>query len=58
MATFSTAYPMSMGMGALITGTVVEIAGFTWMFITAIFTEVLGLLVAIANWSTLDHTAS
>ncbi len=58
MATFSTAYPMSMGMGALITGTVVEIAGFTWMFITAIFTGVLGLLVAIANWSTLDHPAS
>lgn len=58
MATFSMAYPLSTGLGAMLTGTVVELAGFTWMFITAIITWALGFLVMIFFWSTLDHPAS
>ena len=33
MATFSVAYPLSYGVGSLITGSAVEVAGYTGMFL-------------------------
>jgi len=57
MATFSTAYPLSVGLGAILTGAVVEIAGFTWMFMSAILMWVAGFAVMVLYWSTLNRTS-
>ena len=57
MATFSTALPASMGLGALVAGTIVEISNYTWMFLAAIAMVAAGLLIALINWSTLDKAA-
>ena len=54
MATYSTALPMSMGIGALLAGAIVEIAGFRWMFVSAMTMVAMGLLIAKLNWSRLD----
>lgn len=56
MATFSVAYPLSVGLGAILTGTVIEIAGFRWMFIAALTTWALGFSVMVLYWSSLDRT--
>lgn len=57
MATFSTALPLSMGIGAIVTGTIVELAGYTWMFVAAMAMVAAGLLLTIIKWSTLDPPA-
>ncbi|NIO08435.1 MAG: MFS transporter [Deltaproteobacteria bacterium] len=54
MATFSTALPASMGIGALVAGGIVELLGYTWMFVAAIAMVATGLLISLINWSTLD----
>ena len=54
MATFSTALPASMGIGALVAGTIVAISNYTWMFVAAIAMVAAGLLIALINWPTLD----
>jgi len=45
MASFSTAFPLSNGIGALINGLVVDVAGYRPMFVTAAFLCATGLLV-------------
>jgi len=54
MATFSTALPASMGIGALVAGTIVAISNYTWMFVAAIAMVAVGLLITLINWSSLD----
>jgi MFS family permease len=49
MATFSVAYPLSYGVGSLITGSAVEIAGYTGMFLVLAAVQALGLVFALIN---------
>lgn len=49
MATFSVAYPLSYGVGSLITGSAVEIAGYTGMFLLLAAVQALGLFFALIN---------
>ncbi len=51
MASFSIAYPLSAGVGALLTGSAVEIAGYFWMYLMAAALGAAGLLVIFTNWS-------
>ena len=53
MATFSVAYPLSVGVGALLAGGAVQIAGYSWMFLIVALFEVAGLFFTLANWSSL-----
>lgn len=57
MATFSMAYPLSMGLGAFLTGAIIDVAGFPWMFIAAMIAVVLGFLVTVLCWSRLERTS-
>ena len=49
MATFSVAYPLSYGVGSLITGSAVEVAGYTGMFLVLTAVQALGLVFALIN---------
>ncbi len=49
MATFSVAYPLSYGVGSLITGSAVEVAGYTGMFLVLAAVQALGLIFALIN---------
>ena len=49
MATFSVAYPLSYGVGSLITGSAVEVAGYTGMFLVLAAVQGLGLVFALLN---------
>ena len=49
MATFSVAYPLSYGVGSLITGGAVEVAGYTGMFLVLAAVQGLGLVFALIN---------
>jgi MFS family permease len=49
MATFSVAYPLSYGVGSLITGSAVEVAGYTGMFLVLTAVQALGLIFALIN---------
>jgi MFS family permease len=49
MATFSVAYPLSYGVGSLITGTAVEVAGYPGMFLLLAAVQSLGLVFALLN---------
>jgi MFS family permease len=49
MATFSVAYPLSYGLGSLIIGGAVEIAGYSGMFLFLTALQAAGLIFAIAN---------
>jgi MFS family permease len=49
MATFSIAYPLSYGLGSLIIGGAVEIAGYSGMFLFLAALQSAGLIFAIAN---------
>ncbi|MGB7951319.1 MAG: MFS transporter [Candidatus Binatia bacterium] len=49
MATFSVAYPLSYGVGSLITGSAVEMAGYTGMFLVLATIQALGLVFALTN---------
>jgi MFS family permease len=53
MATFSVAFPASAGVGALVAGSAVELAGYYWMFLLMVGLAVLGLGLTLANWSSL-----
>lgn len=53
MASFSIAYPLSAGAGALLTGSAVAMAGYFWMYLMAAALGAAGLLVALTNWSSL-----
>jgi MFS family permease len=53
MATFSIAYPLGAGVGALLIGGAVEIAGYFWMYLMAAGLGAAGLLITLTNWSSL-----
>jgi MFS family permease len=55
MATFSIAFPLSVGAGALVAGSVVEIAGYFWMFLIMALPAAGGVFLALANWPSLGH---
>ncbi len=51
MATFSVAYPLAYGVGSLVTGAVVQGAGYSGMFLTLAAFQAAGLLFVIARRS-------
>ncbi|MBI2987394.1 MAG: MFS transporter [Deltaproteobacteria bacterium] len=53
MATFSVAFPLSGGIGALLTGSAVELAGYFWMYLIVAGLGTLGLVLTLASWSNL-----
>jgi predicted MFS family arabinose efflux permease len=53
MASFSVAFPLSNGMGALVNGLVVDLAGYAWMYAIAGAFCATGLLLTAGNWSRL-----
>jgi len=57
MATFSVAYPLSYGVGSLITGSAVEVAGYTGMFLVLAAVQALGLVFALLNGANLRPQA-
>jgi MFS family permease len=57
MATFSVAYPLSYGVGSLITGSAVEVAGYTGMFLVLAAVQALGLVFALFNGADLRSQA-
>ena len=57
MATFSTAFPMGHGLGALVAGSAIGLVGHTGMFVTIATLVSGGLVFAFVNWSTLATNA-
>jgi MFS family permease len=57
MATFSVAYPLSYGVGSLITGSAVEVAGYAGMFLVLAAVQALGLVFALINGANLRSQA-
>ena len=57
MATFSVAYPLSYGVGSFITGSAVEFAGYTGMFLVLSAVQALGLVFALINAADLRSQA-
>jgi MFS family permease len=55
MASFSIAYPLASGAGALWTGSAVEIAGYFWMYWIGAGLAAIGLLVTLTNWLNLKN---
>jgi len=53
MASFSIAYPLAAGAGALWTGSAVEFAGYFWMYCLGAGLAAAGFLVALGNWANL-----
>ncbi len=53
MASFSVAFPLSNGLGALLNGLAVDLAGYSWMFIIAAVICACGLALTAKNWSLL-----
>jgi MFS family permease len=49
MATFSIAYPLSYGVGSVMTGSTIEFAGYTGMFLVMAGVQALGLVFALAQ---------
>ncbi len=54
MATFSVAFPLGTGVGALLSGSAVELAGYSWMFLIIAGLVALGLVLTLTNWSSLN----
>jgi MFS family permease len=53
MASFSVAFPLSNGVGALLNGLVVDLAGYTWMYVSAAFLCASGLALTAKHWAAL-----
>ena len=53
MASFSVAFPLSNGVGALLNGFVVDLAGFTWMYLSAALLCAAGLALTAKHWAVL-----
>ncbi len=53
MASFSVAFPLSNGAGALLSGLVVDLAGYRWMYIIAAIPCSFGLALTWKQWSKL-----
>lgn len=58
MATFSVAFPMGVGVGAVVAGALVEMVGYGGMFLGLAALVAVGLFLAFFNWSTLAPTVS
>jgi MFS family permease len=58
MASFSVAYPLSYGVGSLITGSAVEAAGYVGMFFVVAAVQALGLVFALVNAPNLRSSAN
>jgi MFS family permease len=54
MATFSVAYPLGYGIGALITGWSVELLGYSWTYLFLAILGSSGLFLTLAQWKNLD----
>jgi MFS family permease len=54
MASFSIAYPAASGVGALWTGSLVELAGYSWMYAAAAGLAATGLAVTLGNWRNVE----
>jgi MFS family permease len=46
MATFSVAYPLSYGVGSLLTGAAIDVAGYVGMFVILAIAQAAGLVFA------------
>ena len=55
MATFSVAYPLSYGVGSLITGSAIDLAGYLGMFLLLAAIQAAGLLFACAKANSLAN---
>ncbi len=53
MASFSVAFPLSNGAGALLNGLAVDLAGYSWMYVIAALVCASGLVLTARNWSAL-----
>jgi MFS family permease len=53
LASFSVAFPLSNGAGALLNGFVVDLAGYTWMYVIAAVMCASGLILTAKQWSSL-----
>ncbi len=53
MASFSIAYPLGYGVGAVITGTAVEMIGYSWTYLFLAALGLSGLVLTLTNWSDL-----
>ena len=53
IATYSMAYPLSAGVGSLLAGGAIQLAGYFWMFLFAAALNIPGLIVTFKNWSSL-----
>jgi MFS family permease len=58
MASFSVAYPLSYGVGSLITGSAVEAAGYIGMFFILAAVQAVGLIFALVNAPKLKSPAN
>jgi MFS family permease len=54
IATYSMAYPLSAGVGSMLAGSVIQIAGYTWMFIFIALINIPGLWVTWRNRANLQ----
>jgi MFS family permease len=53
MASFSMAFPLSNGTGALLNGLVVDLVGYTWMYVSAAALCAAGLALTVKHWQAL-----
>lgn len=53
MASFSVSFPLSNGLGALLNGLAVDLAGYSWMYVMAALVCASGLVLTARNWSSL-----
>jgi predicted MFS family arabinose efflux permease len=53
MASFSVAFPLSNGLGALLNGLAVDLVGYSWMYMIAAAICACGLALTAKNWSLL-----
>ncbi|MGH7871016.1 MAG: MFS transporter [Candidatus Binatia bacterium] len=58
MATFSVAYPLSYGLGSMLTGSAVELAGYAGMFLILTALQALGLIFVFVNAGKLRSPAN
>ena len=58
MATFSVAYPLSYGVGSLLTGAAIDVAGYVGMFLILAIVQAAGLVFAQANAPKVQSTTN
>lgn len=54
MASFSIAYPLGYGLGAFITGSAIDMLGYSWTYLLLAALGSSGLVLTMFNWRTLD----